>query len=64
MHDGAASGHMLWAAELRLKSGFEQVRFFRWVVCLNLDETPFELSLRRGGSCLCGGGEMGTGGMI
>jgi hypothetical protein len=27
-------------------------------------EKTFELSLRRGGCCLCGGGEMGTGGMI
>jgi len=34
-------GNNYLRSELHVKSGFEQVRFFRWAVCLNLDETPF-----------------------
>jgi len=46
------------------KSRFVQVRRVSFDHESNLVKTPFELSLRRGGCCLCGGGEIGIGGMI
>jgi hypothetical protein len=52
-------------SELPEKSGrFEQVHRVSFDHESNLVKTPFEPSLRRGGCCLCGGGEIGIGGMI
>ena len=41
--------------ELPVKSRFDQVRRASGFDGLNLLKSPFELSLRRGGCCICGG---------